>query len=178
MKDLWLLVCICVIAIGLGAALFFFGPPSLQTDVQKALQSSQAQSENVHSVKFTILEQGTQTFSIAGRTNYRITSEVDLETLWPLIYGYRDTPNIPSVDFSKYEVLAIFDGTHTTSGYSVQATSVTDQNPTRTLSISHIVPSPTCKVSNGLNEPFEIIEVPATTFTLAHLDVTATSTCN
>ena len=177
MKDFLLLIAVCIVAIGIGAALFFVGPTSLQTDVQNALESSQTQSEAPQAVQFTVLEQGTLTFSIANRTNYRITSTYDLETLWPLIYGDRDAPAIPNVDFSNYEVLALFDGTHSTDGYGIQALELSDQDPVRTLTIEHLSPAANCATTAGLTEPFEIIEVPKTTYTLAHIDQMGTSTC-
>ena len=177
MRDLWILLCICVVSIGLGALLFVYGPPSLQTNVQNALQTTQSQNEGVQQVQFQVLEQGAQTYSIADRTNYRITSNYDLGVLWPLIYGQRDAPDIPKIDFSKYEVLGLFDGTHSVSGYGIQAVSVTDQTPVRTLTIEHLVPSASCKSISGLNEPFELIQVPKTTFSLSHVDKTGTSSC-
>ena len=177
MRDLLFFACVCIFDIALGTFLFYFGPASLHTDVQNALQSSQAQTEGAKNVPFQVLEQGTGTFSIADRTNYRITSQYNLELLWPMIYGDQDAPRIPNVDFTKYEVLAVFDGTHSTDGYGIQVTGISDLTPVRTLTIEHLVPSASCAVTDGLTEPFELIQVPVTSFSLAHVDVTDTSAC-
>jgi hypothetical protein len=183
MKGVLVFVCACIVAIGIGIFLFAYGPQSLQSDVQSALQTSQSSQSSQtadsgpKAIPFTILEQGTETFSIADRTNYRITSTLDLETLWPLIYGEKDAPKIPQVDFSKYEVLALFDGTHSTGGFGIQLLNIDDQNYVRTLNIAHIIPGPTCTPGDGVTEPFEIVQVPITTYSLSRVDTTSTSTC-
>ena len=175
MRNLILIGGVCIAAVVIGVGLFFFGPASLRSDINNALLSGQIGSG---ATKFTVLAQGTQAVSINSRTNYRITSADDLAALWPIVYGERDAPHVPAVDFSRYEVLAVFDGTHSSTGYNVQVTSVIDKTPTRMVLIDHLTPSPTCKGVNKLTNPFQIIEVPKTTYTLTHQDIVSTSTCS
>jgi hypothetical protein len=174
MRNFLLVVGIVVIAVALAALLFFFGPKTLQSDIQDALLSGQIGASKPPA--YVLLEAGTDAISISERTNYRISKVSDLDALWPLVYGERDAPPIPNVDFSKYEVLAIFDGTHSTGGYDVKVTGITDANPVRTVVIDHITPGPNCD-TQGASSPFEIIQVPKTTFSLSHEDVTSASVC-
>ena len=175
MRDFLLIAGISLAAILLGSALFFFGPKSLQSDVNSALLSGQIGPTSPTS--FVLLEQGVNAISISTRTNYRITTSADLAALWPIVYGQRNAPNIPVVDFNKYEVLAIFDGTHSVGGYDVKVAGIKDVNPTRTVIIDHLVPSSSC-VAKGPSNPFQIIQVPKTSFVLSHQDITGTSTCS
>jgi hypothetical protein len=174
-RPLLVVVIIAVVAIALGTLVFLFGPSS--TSSGSATSVFSGQSGTTHDVPFTVLQQGTNAISVTERTNYRITNANDLATLWPLIYGDRDAPNIPNVNFSKYEVLAVFDGTHTTAGYSVQVTSIVDSLPTRTVTITHIAPEASCNESTQPNSPFQIVQVPITTYNITHIDVASTTPC-
>jgi hypothetical protein len=174
MRNFLLVAGIAIVAIVLGMLLFLFGPKSLQSDVNNALLSGQIGTPKPP--VYVVLEAGTDAISISDRTNYRIMRAQDLSALWPLVYGDRDAPPIPSVDFSKYEVLAIFDGTHSAGGFDVKITDISDANPVRTVVIDHITPGPTCG-TQGPSSPFKIIQVPKTTFSLSHKDVTSASIC-
>ena len=175
MRDFKVIAWIFVGALAIGGVLFFFGPPSLQSDVQNALMS--AQTVAAGGVPFTVLGQGMNADSVTIRANYRITNATDLASLWALVYGASDTPPTPPIDFSKYEVLGIFDGSHSTGGYNVQVIGITDKDPVRTVTIQHSVPAAGCNVATVGSSPFEIIEVPKTAFSLAHIDNTSASAC-
>jgi hypothetical protein len=130
-------------------------------------------------VPFTVLEQGDMAISITQRTNYRITNAGDLAALWSLIYGNGSgVQPVPDIDFSKYEVLAVFDGSHSSNDYGISVEQIVDANAVRTVTIQHTSPGPSCHTSSQSTSPFELIQVPVTTFTLAHQDDMATTTCN
>ena len=174
MRDLVLIGFIVVVAIALGTFLFFYGPPSIRSDVNQALVSSTASSD---SVSITILAQGTNAVSITNRTNYRIQNAHDLAALWALVYGANDTPTPPSVDFTQNEVLAVFDGSDSTNGYTIKIVSVTDQSSQRLVLVSHSTPATTCQTKNTSTSPFEIVEVSKTSLSLAHQDQMVTAPC-
>jgi hypothetical protein len=175
MRDILLIIGISVIAVMLGLSLFLFGPKSLQSDVSNAFLTGQVGTPG--HTGFIVLEQGSDATSIAQRTNYRITSVSDLQALWPLIYGERDAPPIPEVNFDNYEVIAVFDGSHAGGGYDVGVTEILDNNPVRTISVNHELPNPACP-TKGPSSPYELIQVPKTNNSLAHEDVTSVSVCS
>lgn len=175
MRDLLIIGGIAVSAILIGTALFFLGPTSLRSDVTSAIQS--AQNGDNPSLAFTVLEQGPRAISVSDRTNYRIQNADDLAALWPMIYGNATTPTVPTVDFTKYEVLGLFDGSHSTNGYAIQVKGVSDVNAIRTVTIEHLGPGSTCKTSTQNTSPFILIEVPKTTYSLAHTDLMGTNPC-
>jgi hypothetical protein len=166
---------ICVVGILLGIGLFVVDPAALNRAEDQSLASLPVASTTV---PFTILVQGATTVSLIDRENYRIQNPSDFQSLWTLVYGDSDLPRIPTVDFTKYEVLAVFDGSHATSGYQIKVQSVADLYPSRTVTIQHLVPGSGCAIAYTTTSPFEIIQVPITTLTLMHIDVEATSTCS
>ncbi|MBA3789260.1 protease complex subunit PrcB family protein [Patescibacteria group bacterium] len=176
MRDFLLIGGMVLVAILVGGVLFFFGPASLQSDVNSAI-SANGGSTSTSTVSYTVLVQGTNALSVTGRSNYRIRTNDDLKTLWVLIYGDHGVSAIPTVDFSKYEVLAIFDGTHSNGGYTVQVKSLTDANAQRLVVVDHVTPGSTCVTTSSITSPFQLIQVPKTTFPLTHTDETRVSAC-
>ncbi len=173
MRDLYYIGGACLIAIVLGTLLFFFGPPSLARLEDQPLSGATASS----TIPFTVLGQGPKAVSITQRTNYRITNAGDLQSLWQLVYGDADLPRVPLVDFTKYEVLGVFDGTHSTSGYTIAVKDISELSPLRVVTLEHTVPGTHCKVTSAQTSPFELVQVPLTTLEITHSDVIATSTC-
>jgi hypothetical protein len=172
MRTFYLLGSAIVAAIILGATIFLYGPTSLQSDITTSLQANA-----VTKVPFTVLAEGTDAAATTDRTNYWIQSNNELTALWSIAYGDLDGPVQPRVDFSKYEVLAVFDGTHSTGGYALTIQSVTDTDTQREVVINHVALGDTCTIPQNSTSPFEIIEVPTTTFPLVHQDIMSTSTC-
>jgi hypothetical protein len=173
MKDLYYIGGACLVAILLGTVLYFFDPSSVNHFEEQSLASPAAPIN----VPFTILGQGTKAISITDRTNYRITNASDLQSLWQLVYGANDLPPVPNVDFTTYEVLGVFDGTHATNGYSIKVQSIVDAESMRKVMIEHFTPDSTCTLSYTQTSPFEIIQVPISTLELTHVDMAGTSTC-
>lgn len=173
MRDLLVIGLVAVAAIILGGFLFLFGPSSLKTEVDAALQGS---NTNGNIVSITVLAQGNDAISITQRTNYRIQNSQDLQSLWELVYGSNDTPTAPPVDFSQNEVLAVFDGSHATNGYSIKVLSVTDTTQ-RLVLVNHASPEASCSLKGVATSPFEIIEVPRTSLPMSHQDQMSTTTC-
>ena len=128
-------------------------------------------------MRITVLAQGTNAVSITTRTNYRIQNAHDLDSLWSLVYGANDTPATPVVDFSKNEVLAIFDGNDPTPGYTISVVSITDESSNRLVLVNHATPPTTCQTKNTTTRPFEIIEVLKTTLAISHQDQMGIAPC-
>jgi hypothetical protein len=175
MRDLLIIGGISVTAILVGTLLFFFGPASLQTDFNSALSSTI--NTNNPSVTYTTLAKGSRALSITDRTNYRLTSSADLGALWPMIYGDAAAPAVPDVDFSKYEVLAFFDGSHSSDGYDISVSGIADSKASRSVGVTHILPGPKCRVSSKSTSPFVVLQVPKTPYTLTHQDLKTTNPC-
>ncbi len=158
MRDAIIIFVAIILSIVVGGYLYLNGGPAFNgptTDIVFEPQSS-----------FTVLTEGQDSGSVDRRTNFRITTEEELQELWSMIYS-SGGPGIPHVDFSEDEVIAVFDGSHSSAGYRVEVTDVTDADGKRTVRITRHAPTDDCAVASVITSPFVIISVPKTTLPLA-----------
>jgi hypothetical protein len=95
----------------------------------------------------------------------------DLKELWSShVSGSIPSKALPSVDFQKEMVVAVFLGEKATGGYSVEITKIeeTRQKRVLTVSIRESKPAPDAMVTQALTQPFHIVKLKklelATTF--------------
>jgi len=185
MRKAAFLPVIIIGAVVVGGLLYLYGgpafhPSALPTTVSVDTSSQPTQPSESQPIEtkgdISILAQGQNAVGIQQRVNYRITNADQLATLWNLIYS-SDGPAVPSVDFSKKEVLAVFDGTHTTSGFGILVSGVHDADGVRTVSITHDEPGDSCVPGGGVTSPFMLVVVPKTSLPLSHDETTQVREC-
>jgi len=166
MKDVILVGALCVAALVTGILLYMYGPTLLS-------------QESGGPVSFSSVASGARAAEVTAQKNYRITSREDLSILWAMIHG-NDAPRIPSVDFETQEVLAVFDGTHSSGGYSIKVARVVDQSLTRIVYVEQHRPAENCSVPSVLTSPYELVVVPKLpdTRTMTHVDTVVTNECS
>lgn len=147
MRDVLIVAGVCIVALIAGAFFFLKGGEVLPV------------GSGDGAVSYTVIAQGDHAVHVDSRVNYRIKSASEFSELWFLIHG-GSQPNMPSVDFEKNEVLAVFDGSHSTGGYEVSVRSVVDQGLVRSIAIEHTEPGADCMVSQALTSPFVLVSVP------------------
>lgn len=164
MKDAFVIGVLALVAIAVGLVLYF-SVPTFMTDKEGE-------------VKFREIQSGQNATQEPQRANYRIRSEAEFTALWYHLYG-TDQPGVGNIDFTKQEVLAVFDGTHSTGGYSVKVTKVEDKLLTRVVTIEHVSPDPSCSVTEAVSAPYQIIVLPILKQggTLTHEDVESVIRC-
>jgi hypothetical protein len=164
MKDAFVIAILALVAIAVGLVLYF-SVPTLFKD-----------SEGT--VSFKELTSGQNATQEPQRANYRIRSQAEFEALWYHLYG-TDQPGVENIDFTKQEVLAVFDGTHSTGGYTVKVSKVEDTPLIRTVTIEHVAPDPSCTVSESISAPYQIIVLPILKQgnTLTHTDIESVIRC-
>lgn len=145
MRDALIIGAACVLAILMGAWLFFLDEGS---------------AEQARPVEVSLIAEGQQAQEVAERTNYRIRTEAQLQELWAMVYG-PGAPALPAVDFSTHEILAVFDGTHTSGGFTVSVTAVEDSALSRTVRIVRTMPTTDCMTASVVTSPFVLVKVPA-----------------
>lgn len=164
MRDLFFVAMMSFLAIAVGYFLYAYGPESFNV-LGRSSDTS-----------FSVLYEGERAVGIDEPANYRITTTADLVQLWPLVYD-AEGPGVPVVDFTKYEVLAIFDGTHSSRGYAVSVRNITKIDSKRTVNILHSKPGETCVVDAQITSPFQIIQIRKNDMPFAHTDTTSTKEC-
>lgn len=131
---------------------------------------------NIQNRNFTILHEGPNSGSIDRRTNYRIVNEEEFIELWRLIYGTQGSTR-PPVNFTMNEVIAVFDGTHSSGGYRVSVTDVVDAGGVRTVHILREEPGEGCITTEAITSPFQIVRVSKTTLPIVREEQTVTTQC-
>ncbi len=174
-KALWLPL-IVLFAVGIGGSLYLYGGPAFNPANPSPAQTPSGDIKSSAKDSVTVLSEGSTAKSIDWMVNYRITNAEQFATLWQIVYG-DNAPVLPRVNFAKNEVLAVFDGSHTTGGYGVRVTSVKDEASTRTITVTHTVPGERCNTSQAFTNPFTIVQVKASPLPVTHVDETQTTEC-
>ncbi len=125
---------------------------------------------------FTVIDQGTNAAMIEKRDNYRIKSADELDALWVMVYGTAG-PEVPQIDFSREELLAVFDGTRPSGGYAVAVDSVVDEPGKRTVTIRHTVPGEGCVTTQAITSPYALVRVAKAVVPLSRTDVEEVIEC-
>ncbi|MEO6536122.1 MAG: protease complex subunit PrcB family protein [Candidatus Paceibacterota bacterium] len=167
MRDALIIFVSLIAAIVIGGSLYLFGGPSFHYGSSKSPSGS----------AMVKLAEGINALSIDTRVNYRITNQTDLTTLWRMVYG-DNGPSVPTIDFNTREVLAVFDGSHSSGGYSIHVRDVSDAGGKRTIYIVRTAPDGGCPTANAITSPFEIVSLSKSDLPLTHVDEMGTSTCN
>lgn len=90
------------------------------------------------------------------------TSQTDLENLWRRAYGsLSDLPPTPEVDFGDSSVAAVFLGTRTSGGYSVDVQNVTAQDGEVYLDVAATEPAPGTLTTQALTNPWVMVRIGA-----------------
>lgn len=166
---------IIIAAVVIGGLLYLYGGPAFHQTYTNTVGNSGSLLQT-GGPNMTVLAQDVQAPNADERVNYRVTNEDQLAALWQMIYTDNGTP-VPSIDFNKYEVLAVFDGSHSTAGYSVAVASVKDTSSARVVTIVHTEPGDSCVPGGGGTSPFVIIQVSKTSLPISRVDQTVTTQC-
>jgi hypothetical protein len=175
MRGLTMVLWLSIVAVLIAAVLFYIGPATSISVIKNTFGFQVAPASGP--VSYTVLAHGSLALSLHERTNYRITTQDNFVQLWTMIYGVTDTTSLPNVDFTTHEVLALFDGSHSSSGYSISVDGVADYGGVRTVTISHGTLPESCHYAARASSPFVLIVVPKTTFSLAHQDLESAGIC-
>lgn len=158
--------------VGSGALLWGISAPQ-SAPTRDAHARADATIATTTPVPFTVIATGEQSL-VATRTNYVIATQDELDKVWRMA----DQAGVePTVDFSKHFVLAVFAGEEPGARYSIAVTNVADTNTERMVSIELSSPGSNCAVTGTSTEPYQFVELSATTLAYAHRDTATTTGC-
>jgi hypothetical protein len=180
MKDILIILGMCIAAILVGTVLFF--SPSPAPVQENALPAGSDQSAGAgtaaiakEAVPFRVLDAGTDA-RMTARKNYAARDEESLARLWQMAHGDENIP-LPSVDFANEYVIGVFAGGKSSGGYSIAVDAVSDYGDVRTVAATVSEPAPSCITTQALTSPYQIIAVPASLSALKAEDATAIVPC-
>ncbi len=94
-----------------------------------------------------------------GKTKYVINNNEDWQFLWNEVYSIQQpTPLLPTVDFSKDIVIAVFQGVQGSGGYSIEIIKIIEAENSIKVFIRETSPGPSCEVTAALTQPYHIIK--------------------
>ncbi len=100
---------------------------------------------------------------INNRQFLTVSSEDQWENLWGEINGnILPLPPIPSVDFGKYTVAAVFQGLQRSGGYSISVEEVSEREDRIAVHVREVEPGPRNIVTMALSSPWEVVAFPRT----------------
>lgn len=180
MRDLFIIIGMCVAAIGIGTWLYFYVPIAEPTVVQTTeIQptSVPATTGVTEAVSFVEIAKGSNATGVVTRKNYAIYSADEFEKIWKQTGSIKPRPE---VDFTKNYVIAVFEGKVPSGGYSISVTGVMDTADERSVAIHVTKPGKGCLVNEALalSSPYQIITVPLTGGTLSHTDTESEVDCS
>lgn len=163
-RDTLIIGGICVMVMIIGVLLYIFAGHTSPTAI-------------LDEVQFVTIQKGNHAVSVDERKNYRVKTQEELSELWKRAYDLNG-PALPVVDFETHQVLAVFDGSHSTGGYDVRVDKVIDDGLNRTVIITHIIPDESCVVSESLTSPFEFVMVPKSEASIKREDTEEMRICS
>lgn len=172
MKNLVIIGSLCVLALLIGGVVYW-----KSTDTALNVRGAIPTPENAgKEVSFKILSTGENAKSVTVRKNYAIYDAGEFASFWKKAHGA--DAKVPSVDFTKNYVIAVFAGTVSSSGYSISVSKITDTESARSVAVVIEEPGEDCDVIEEQTHPFQFVSVEVTDVeALSHTDVWQKKTC-
>jgi len=155
-----------LIGIVLGGSLYIFGGSLFEPTT----------SSSTRAAGFAVLAEGTDALGVSQRAHFRIKSADEYETLWQFMFS-GEGPPLPVVDFSEEEVLAVLNGSHSTTGFSVRVVSIEHRSGVRSIVIERTEPGAACAVASQITSPYIVVRVPASTLPIERIEQTIVNPC-
>jgi hypothetical protein len=112
--------------------------------------------------EFTTVDQGYHS-GITSSANYAIYDNETWTSIWNQHMQFMiDPPLPPSVDFSKYTIIAVFMGEVSTGGYAINVYDVVDTGSSTLIKVEKTQPGPRTIVTQALTQPYHIIQIAKT----------------
>lgn len=163
MRETHAIIVIAIVAILIGLGAFIFSD---------AAAPSSGSSARGSVVIFHELAKG-ENSTVKDRVNYVIRSEAELDQLWRLIDS---TDDVPSVNFSTHNVIAVFAGEQPTAGYEIDIETVVD-GVSRKVLVELVKPGASCLLAQMITQPYQIVVLPKTDLPLTHENKESITSC-
>jgi hypothetical protein len=93
------------------------------------------------------------------KKNYLINNKEEWERVWAIATSNSyPPPSAPEIDFSTRSVIAVFQGSQPSDGYSISINKLKKTENSFKIVVTESMPEDTCKVLMVVTQPFHIIE--------------------
>lgn len=173
MRDLLIIAGMCAAAIIIGAWLYLYGAPQAMDTTQVAataesVTATPANEPEAVPVSFGVLGHGSVAEGMHERKNYAIYSKEEYEKIWKLTGS---TEKMPTVDFKKGMVIAVFAGDRPSGGYAISVEKIEDVGKKRVVTVLIEKPGAGCITTQAITNPYQIIRVPFSPLVVSQKEV-------
>ena len=129
--------------------------------VQEGLKTAAAASTSgTQQVAWEVLAQGQHAIGFDKPQYILVSNQDQLTNLWYKAYGSQlNVPPVPTIDFSRETVLAVFDGQKPTGGYGLQVRGVSVQNGELYVDLVKKQPQQGALTTQAVTSPWLLIHV-------------------
>jgi hypothetical protein len=137
--------------------------------------SSQGEEETI--IPFEVIHGGPFA-SVSAKKEMTAANQDDYLKIMNEVYANLDQmPQIPEVDFTKNDVVAVFMGAKTTGGYSINVDKVIKRKDALTVAVNETSPAANCVVTQAITQPFQVIKIPKTKQKIVYVFKQRTNEC-
>lgn len=98
-----------------------------------------------------------------GRKDYVIKDNSEWSNLWDIVNSIRrPLPALPVADFNNEMIIAVFQGAHSTGGYSTEITRIIEKDSSIEVFVKETSPSPGDMVAQVFTQPYHIVKIKKT----------------
>ena len=121
--------------------------------------NSEVQMDSAQELAIETLARGNQSGQ-SGAAQYVVQDGAAWSTVWAQANAtVMPAPPLPEVDFTREMVIAVFQGTKPSAGYSVNIARVLDSGNTVEVFVEDTSPGPQCFAASVLTSPYHIVKV-------------------
>ena len=92
-----------------------------------------------------------------------INDNAQWQSLWQTLFSNRgDKPPLPEIDFTNRTIVAVFQGTQSSSGYEILIEEIVETENSLEVAVKAFAPGRKCGVLGTLTRPFDIVEIEKT----------------
>lgn len=107
-----------------------------------------------------VMARGSQAIGFSGRSFLLVGKQDEFTSLWNRAYGSQlNVPPLPSIDFGRESIVAIFQGSQPSGGFGVDVASVSEENGELYLDVSFTSPPPGAITTQALTSPWVMVRV-------------------
>jgi hypothetical protein len=126
-------------------------------------EASSVSHEDVDQDVITIEQSTGGSYSFEERTDLTIQDEEYFSEFWNNLHANTaPVPELPSVDFTEYTVVAVMMGVQPTGGYQITITDVSLDNNTLYIEVEEAAPGSGCMTTQALTSPYHVVKIPVT----------------
>lgn len=124
--------------------------------------STKESTSNTGEIVFKSITKGKNS-GFENPTTKVIVTQQELEIIWKQAWSrFSDVPQLPTIDFSKNQVVLIALGAKNNGGYSLEIEKITESKKEFTVNYFETKAGENCMTTQAIVFPFELIEIEKT----------------